>query len=204
MDALRTSLTLLERLRSSGDQQAWNRFYDTYWRIILSFAQQRGLDDQAARDVLQETMIHAMRTLRDFEYNPSKEKFRNWLLTVARFKSMEALREQRRAIPEAEPEARIEDMAPDQDQAAGTDEEQWRLCLLAEALRRIKEDPRVKPENFAIFRAYAIEERPIAEISLLYGATENAIYQIKNRFIGRLKREIQALSEGRLDEILPV
>ena len=42
---LPTRQSLLSRLRNAGDDQGWREFFDTYWRLIYSFAARKGLGD---------------------------------------------------------------------------------------------------------------------------------------------------------------
>src|SRR2546427_8090013 len=89
---LTTHKSLLARLKDSPRECDWELFYHQYWAVILSFAQKRGLDEHAAQDVLQETMLVLMRRLPDFNYDTARGKFRNWLLTIVVNKTREALR----------------------------------------------------------------------------------------------------------------
>lgn len=57
---------LLERMKS-GDQRAFNEFFDTYAARLAAFAARRSsLDAAALEDVVQVTMINAMRGLTSF------------------------------------------------------------------------------------------------------------------------------------------
>jgi RNA polymerase sigma-70 factor (ECF subfamily) len=53
--SLRTSPTLLERVRSApADQQAWDEFVERYGRKIYAWCRQWGLQETDAEDVTQE------------------------------------------------------------------------------------------------------------------------------------------------------
>src|SRR5687768_3792442 len=45
-----TSLTLLERLRQPGDQEAWTRFVQLYTPLLYHWARRAGLQEQDAAD----------------------------------------------------------------------------------------------------------------------------------------------------------
>jgi DNA-directed RNA polymerase specialized sigma24 family protein len=59
--SLGTRQSLLSRLRDLDDHRSWRTFFDTYWKLLYNVARQRGLDDAAAQDVVQETVIGVAR-----------------------------------------------------------------------------------------------------------------------------------------------
>jgi DNA-directed RNA polymerase specialized sigma24 family protein len=99
-DEVRTRATLLSRLGSESDNDAWLRFYEMYQGVILGMARKWGLSEAASWDVLQEVMLAVNRISKSFSYDrengvfianakeagaePSKERggFRQWLFTV--------------------------------------------------------------------------------------------------------------------------
>jgi RNA polymerase sigma-70 factor, ECF subfamily len=66
----------------AGDQRAFNRFFDTYAERIAGFARRRcALDPSAMEDVVQLTMINAMRNLSSFR---GESSLFTWLCTICR------------------------------------------------------------------------------------------------------------------------
>ncbi len=198
---LGTQKSLLERLATEPGEDDWELFYAKYAAVIVSFAQKQGLEEHGARDALQETMIVLVRKLPTFTYDPAQGRFRNWLLTIVANKVREARRRghrERLVSLDAAPEEgdplheRLPAEAAHGDEAV---EAAWRQSLLEEALRRVLEDPHSKAETVAVFRACALEGRPVAEVAAAFGLKENAVYQIKNRMVNRL-RELLAEMEG--------
>ena len=61
---------------------------------------------------------------------------------------------------------------------------------MEDALARLATNPPLGDGTYAAFRAYAIEGRPVAEVAAEFGLKENALYQIKNRLLRRLKTEV--------------
>ena len=47
-DSIPTRYSLLSRLQDREDQDSWKDFFDTYWRLIYSFAIKSGLTDAEA------------------------------------------------------------------------------------------------------------------------------------------------------------
>jgi len=80
-----TSVSLLERLRQPGDQEAWSRFVRRYSPHIYDWARRQGLSAEDAADLVQEVFALLVQKMPDFKYDPHKS-FRAWLRTVTRNK----------------------------------------------------------------------------------------------------------------------
>jgi RNA polymerase sigma-70 factor (ECF subfamily) len=199
-NALQTRESLLARLRTGSADADWEAFYKQYGAVILSFCTKRGLDEFGARDVLQETMILLMRKLPDFDYSPQKGRFRNWLLALVAGKVRDAHRRARRrrtvsfdGNQDDDSLSLAERLVADSLQGSEALERIWMEGLLEEALRRIRNDPKTKPETFAVFQAYVVAGKPVVEVARKFGLQQNAVYQIKNRLVKRLREEISRL-----------
>ncbi|MBI4028308.1 MAG: sigma-70 family RNA polymerase sigma factor [Verrucomicrobia bacterium] len=197
-----TRQSLLERLRDPSDQGAWKEFYEMYWAVIVRYAQKQGLDETSAYDVLQETMVALVCRLPTFRYNPKIGLFRNYLLTiVTRLCRKARRRAARRSEVPIDDDSRdalpllgsfSDETIPGPDEAAET---QWRESLWEEALRRVCADPSLQGRTFAVFRAYLLDNLPADEVARKFGIEKNAVYQIKNRIMRRLKLEIERMTK---------
>jgi RNA polymerase sigma-70 factor, ECF subfamily len=78
-----TRITLLTRLKSAGDAEAWRTFVDLYLPLVYRYCRKRGLQDADARDVTQQVLASVHRAIDKFEYDPQRGRFRNWLGTIA-------------------------------------------------------------------------------------------------------------------------
>lgn len=101
-DEIRTRPTLLGKLSSDSNEDAWVRFYEMYQGVILSMARRWGLPETTAWDVLQEVMLAVNRISHSFSYDSEKRVFlantagaavdepvkrggfRQWLFTVVK------------------------------------------------------------------------------------------------------------------------
>jgi len=200
-EGLKTSETQLRALQSRGSDRDWEAFYRKYGAVILSFCRRQGLDDFSARDVLQESMILLMRKLPGFTYSADRGRFRNWLLTLVHGKIRDA---RRRAVRRAElplpgdsfslreTSSAAELGNPDEGEAGDA----WKQALIEEALRRLRQNPRIKPETIAIFEACVLQDMPVPEVALKFQLQENNIYQIKNRLLRKIREEVEHLEEN--------
>jgi RNA polymerase sigma factor (sigma-70 family) len=201
-----TRLSLLHRLKQTPAEADWRHFYAKYNTVILSFARRRGADDHTAEDVLQEAMMVIIRKLPAFDYDAQRGSFRNWLLTIVTNKVREAKRRSHvdrmlsmDALSPNDTESWQERFASESPDASANVEDAWRQSLIEEALQRVLTDPRTRPETVEIFRACALENRPVAEVSAQFGLKENAVYQIKNRMMTRLTELVTAMENGQAD-----
>jgi RNA polymerase sigma-70 factor (ECF subfamily) len=193
---IETNETLLDRLKADNAQEAWKEFYHLYWRSILRYACKLGLAEAQAQDVLQETMVALMRLLPGFAYDRRKGRFRNFLLTIVHRKSLAALRRVRRESEVPWAENGDHDGADPFGNGGAAEAEalaRWRETLLEEALRCVRDDATLDGRTFAVFEAYAIAKRPVAEVAAEFGLHENAVYQIKNRLMRRIQAEVEKL-----------
>ena len=46
-----TRRSLLSRLKNREDQESWQDFFDTYWKLVYGVAIKAGLTDQEAQEV---------------------------------------------------------------------------------------------------------------------------------------------------------
>ena len=79
-----TQPSLLSRVRDPADQAAWREFDVKYRELILRYCRARGLQIADAEDVRQIGMTNLAKSLRSFEYDPSRGRFRGYLGQVVR------------------------------------------------------------------------------------------------------------------------
>src|SRR6266540_3747703 len=101
-DSLPTRRTLLSRLRNLDDQESWRTFFNLYWRLLYNVARKSGLDDLAAQEIVQDTVIAVARKMPDFRYDPKRGTFRQWLLRITRRRIIDHLRRIYRLPPKAD------------------------------------------------------------------------------------------------------
>jgi len=97
-DALRTDLSLLERLGDSRYRSdAWNLFVDRYTKLFFVWFRHWDLDPQDMEDVLQDTMVRVLGNIKTFERR-NIGSFRGWLKTVARSSWQQMIEDCRRQL----------------------------------------------------------------------------------------------------------
>ena len=199
-DSLPTRASLLGRLRDLGDSDSWRDFFETYWRLIYTVARRAGLSDDAAQDVMQETVIAAARKMPEFSYDPSKGSFKQWLLVVTRRRIQDRLRKAYRSLPvvEGSPEEiarRTEALAdpetsPDE-QIDAAWEQEWRENLFQAALARVRQ--KANPKSYQVFDYCVLQGLPAGQAAKLLGLNAAQVYLARHRISAAVKRAVREL-----------
>ena len=193
--SIATSITLVEELKKTDNDTAWNRFYELYAPLILGFARQRGFGEASAKDILQETMCQLFQYLEGFNYNPQRGQFRSYLLRIVMSRMSKYVSNSVRARPLTTSENGTEIDVPDPNSSAPWDDFEmlWKKNLLKQALARVK--AKVKPLTWRSFECYALQgyKKSGDDVAEELGINKNRVYQHKNRVIDLLRQEVKDL-----------
>lgn len=185
-----TSLTLLERLQSPGDEDAWARFARLYTPLLYYWCRRAGLHEQDAADLVQEVFVLLVRKLPEFRYDRERS-FRNWLRTVTLNKWRESQR--RRAAQPVPAGENLEEIAAGTD-AWRLDESEYRRQLVASALPIIEHE--FSPREWQAFLQHVVEGDPAAAVASRLGIRVGTVYAAKSHVLSRLRLELQGFLEG--------
>jgi RNA polymerase sigma factor (sigma-70 family) len=166
-------------LRDETDPaESFAEFYRRHVDAIIRFAASRGLDANAAADVVSETFVGALKARR--RYQPQRDTARLWLLAIAsrrivdlrRLEGQDSRRHQR---------LRSESVALTPD-----DHEAYRHLLDADGLglQVLADLPAVQQQAI---RARVVEEREYADIAAALGLSQPATRQHVSRGLARLR-----------------
>jgi RNA polymerase sigma-70 factor (ECF subfamily) len=191
--------SLLSRLKNWEDQESWQDFFNTYWKLVYGVALKAGLTDQEAQEVVQETVITVARRIPEFKYDPATCSFKTWLLNLTRWRITDQLRKRR---PGDFPRSRRPDdtartptieRVPD---PAGIDlesvwDEEWEQYLFQAATAKVKRE--VSPEQYQIFDLCVSKKWPVQKIARELGVNVGQVYLAKHRVAALIKKEIKKL-----------
>ena len=192
-----TRWSLLSRLKSWQDNDSWQTFFDTYWRLIYGFAIKAGLSESEAQDVVQETVITVAKKLPGFKTRPEFGSFKGWLLHITRWRIADQFRKRGREV--LKPSIGSETDSPlGCEQQASFDldsvwETDWQSNLLDRAVERLRRN--VRPEHFQIFDLCVLKQWPVAKAAAALDISSAKIYLVKHRLTERLKREVRRLEK---------
>ncbi len=203
-----TDTSLLDRLKAENAHTAWRDFYDAYSMPILRYGRKLGLSERHAADVLQESMVVLMSLLPQFCYDPTRGRFRNFLLTIVHRKSLNLMRrvqtrEARHVSLNAlagegteladSAHVRCLPLSAEAQAATVVDLQRWRESLVEDAIGQLRDDPSIEERTWQVFEAYALKHEPVDVVAQRHGLKENAVYQIKNRLIRRIRTHVDRL-----------
>lgn len=201
---LPTRRSLLSRLKRWDDQESWQDFFNTYWKLIYGVAIKAGLSDSEAQDVVQATMVAVARQIPNFDYDPALGSFKSWLHLITRRRIMDHLRKEYRRRKGDEPgpgntgRTAVLERVPD---PGGTDldriwDEEWKRWLFEAAFQRVK--GRVEPKHFQIFDCYVRKEWPVKDVARTFGVTAGQVYLVKNRLSALIADEVKRLEAAQV------
>ena len=200
MDPAGTRETLINRMRqTNSDTRSWSEFYELYWKLVYSVARKAGLSETDAEDVVQETFLKVSKSIKKFDYDPSKGRFRNWLCLITKQQVANHYRKSKNLPPlpsnwnedPDEPARDIPDPTSDWDSLWEAEDRKHTMHL---ALTKLKD--KVKPKPYQIFLAHCIKGMPVKEVVSLLEVSDNEVYLAKSRVMPLFEEEIKALSEA--------
>ena len=197
-----TRATLLDRLKDWQDQSSWKEFFDTYWKLIYSFALKSGLTDAEAHDVVQETMLAVAKRMPTFHYDPALGSFKYWLLQLTRWRVNDQYRKRGRVAQHSlstdDPEADVALLDKLEDPASETLdklwEAEWEENLLDAAKTRVKR--RVEPRLFQIYDLSVRKEWPPAQVAAALDVPIGQVYLVKHRVADFIKEELKRIEKS--------
>lgn len=190
---METSVSLLDRLRTSPNEAAWRRLDDLYRPLIHHWLLRDPKLGEEAEDLVQEVMHVLVRELPSFQ-RQRNGSFRRWLraITANRVLAYHRAR-QRRPVAlgaplEECPLAQLND--PNSELSLLWDEEHDRHVL-----RRLLElvEPMFEPNSLAAFRRVVFDGVGAAQAATELGMSVEAVWLAKSRVLNRLRQEAEGL-----------
>ena len=194
-----TPVSLLVRLASDRtgirDEAGWTRLFELYAPAIRAFAEERGGEGDG-EDVVQEIFMRLVEVLREgrVKIGGGAAKFRRYLATLIRNELVSRWRRRRArgagaSVSLDDPSAGVEAMV--EPEAAAVLDAKWRLARHEAAVEWALSKTALSTQSKAVYHAYVIEGRPIAEVAAKFGISRNSVSQIKTR-VERMVAAIEA------------
>jgi RNA polymerase sigma-70 factor (ECF subfamily) len=190
---METSVSLLERLRTTSDEAAWRRLDDIYRPLIRRWLLRYPKLGEDAEDVVQDVMHVLVRELPGF-HRQRNGSFRRWLRTITAHRVL-AHHRARQSRPQALgmpleecPLAQLSD--PNSELSLLWDQEHDRYVL-----RRLLEliEPLFEATTLAAFRRVVFDEVRPAQVATELGMSVNAVLLAKSRVLSTLRQEAEGL-----------
>ncbi len=194
-----TSVTLIARIRDLGpgrDSAEWVRFWDSYSLVIRQFAAKR-CGEENADDILMVVLSKLVEVLRSGQYTPEKGRFHSYLATMIVNEVRMAHRKYlaRAGDKKVSLDAYIgvdeksgtfaELLAAPETPIEGLDDE-WRDAVLKSATEHVLTRTALSDRDRRVYRAYAMEGRPLTEVAEEFQISHNLVSKIKSRIDQRI------------------
>ena len=194
MSTLNTRLTLIQKISKEQDEKLWEEFVHYYRRYLYVVVRNMNMGHHDTEEIVQSVMLKVWDKLRDFQYQPSKGKFRYWLCTIARNCVIDFIRKQQSQSRRQEGFKQKEmtnDLSniemPHVEEIA---EREWQNYIANMALENIRPSFNEKTVNcFVLFT----QGKSISEISEETGLSENSVYIYKAKVQEKLLKEVKRL-----------
>ena len=196
-----TSVTLIAKIKNLSpgeDSAAWVRFWDTYSLAIRQFAAMKG-GEQNADDIVMTVLGKLVDVLRSGQYTAEKGRFHSYLATMivnevhmAHRKEMARAGDRRISIdasvdgPHGEGDRTLGDTLVAPETSPEQIDEDWRRAVLKSAVEHVLTKTALSERDRAVYRAYALEGRDIADVAKEFGISRNSVSQIKTRIDKRI------------------
>ena len=198
-----TSTTLLRDLANDSQHARWSEFVTRYRPMMEAFMRERfpSLD---ADDAIQETLVAVWAALPSYRYAPEeKGHFHNYLTGILRNKALRQLGKDRRQAEISEKlredvssDGRARSPSAPQGVIQGDDEQSWRETLVEIALQQLMDDESIQSRTRQVFLRVAVNGEKPDDVAAAFGIERNAVDQIKNRMMQRLRKIVAELEKA--------
>lgn len=180
--------SLLLQIRDPSDRESWYEFAAIYRPIVYRMARRRGLQDADAQDLAQRVLLSVADAISDWESDPQRARFRNWLSRVARNEIVDAFR---RIRPDAGKGGTtvVKQLA---EQPASTDDEfeqDRHRELFRWAAKEIYNE--FADETWIAFWQTTVDAIPIEDVAAELGKSVGAVYTARSRVMKRLQEKVR-------------
>ena len=188
-----TRLSLIWRLQSGTDEDAWTEFSNIYRHVIVRLASSKGLQAADAEDLAQKVLLAISKHIVGWKPDPKRGRFRAWLQKIVRNATLNALsRIPQDAAPGGTTAMRsLADLS--RSDAAAFDEE-WKRETLNWAVGQIR--PEFEPATWDAFWLTAVEGKSPNAAAAQTGKSLGAVYIARTRIMKRIRAKVDELLEA--------
>lgn len=180
-----TRLSLIQSLKGSRNEVAWQEFYDLYKSLIYRYARQRGLNSTDAEEIVSACFEKLSQVMAEFEYRPTRGKFKSWLRQLASHKISHLLAHRGRAELLPNSELDLHCSSP----CDAVWERTWQREVLTYCVQQAQAE--VSTRNYSVFQLSVYDDWTAREIAQALDMSPQEVYQAKHKVL-RIVREKMA------------
>jgi len=179
----------------SAEVTDWEDFYLSYNRIIQRFSVACGMQDCDVDECTQEVWLAVVHSLKSFELDSSRARFRSWLYRIVRNKAADLVRDRIKhtaiSLNDSSRNFQLQDNTPP---PLSRIVAAWKSEVLREAIAGLKE--RANPRDFAIFVERTVRKNDAATVAESWSLSEGAVRVVDHRLRKQLQEIINRLTDG--------
>lgn len=188
MDINSTRMTLIQKVKNRLDNNSWEEFARWYEPYIKAIAHKSGVPLPHIDDICQDILLRVWKNIENFEYDPSKCKFRSWLTTVSRNRIYTFFNKENKKQNDVEINEEI--VGPEEAELDEIIEKEWQAYIVNMALEKVRDSFSGKVVD--IYVAFQ-EEKTVDVIAKEFGVSESSVYVYNKRVKAAMTREIVLL-----------
>ena len=187
-----TRASLILRLPSAADADAWREFVSIYEPFVYRFARRGGLQDADARELVQNVMLAVARAVGRWRPDGNRGKFRTWLFRIARNQLIDVSGKLQRQSA-ARGSTTMLGLLEQQPDSASKHDDELRMSHRRELFRWAADRvmSRVTPTTWQAFWLTSVEEQPAEDVAHTLGLSVGAVYIARSRVLSRLRSEVR-------------
>lgn len=191
-----TSLSLLDRVSSSADQEAWERLVAIYHPLLERWLRSYEVQAADADDLIQEVLTAVLQEVGSFDHNRRAGAFRAWLRRILVNRVRNFWRSRNYAPRASGTSSLLDRINQLEDDSSGlsrvwnAEHDRHVMAQLVESVR-----PRVQPQTWEAFRRQVFEGQRADVVAEDLGISLSAVYVARSRVLAILRREAAGLVE---------
>lgn len=193
---LETSLSLLDRLRTSSDDADWSRLVKAYSPLLRSWLSRADVQAADADDLVQDVLLVVHRELPAFQHNQRSGAFRCWLRQIVVHRLRNFWRSRGRLIAagnDSRLEERLRQLEDDGSHLSQLWDREHNVAVARKLLDMI--ESRFTETTRLVFRRLVLDGADADAVAVETGLSLNAIFTAKSRVL----RELRRLGAGLVD-----
>lgn len=194
-----TKKSLLKRMQNC-DEVSWEEFYRIYCPLVRSIGQALSLPEEDCRDLMQEVMVALFHGEALLRYDKKQGKFRTYLGSIVRHKTMEMLRASSRLSDASGDDPAAFDAwirtsaslaAKENDPFQKIFDEEYSKYLLSLALDELRKS--VASETYDIFELVVLQNHPPKEVAKHLGIDQAIVSVYASRCKSKLRKIVSEI-----------
>ena len=188
-----THASLLFRLKDPVDGAAWSKFVDVYGPLVYGEIRRRGVSHQDAEDVTQVVFVRLLKSIRNFDFDPTHGRFRDWLGILVRNEVFRFWRDRGREFVDSvvlQDEDLLKAVAQFHEPAW---HDHFHARILEVALDSCRD--RFDPQTWEAFTRVWLQHQSAGEAAIEMQSSVECVYVAKSRVLAALRKAVLLLAD---------